>query len=139
MPAIAVPPLELDALGRMVADACRCEPASAVWLATLLREKTGGNPYFASQFLDALHRDGLLTYSPTDASWLWDPSQVEGRHMTDNVVDMLVVKFGRLPDATRELLEFAACIGGEAGLPTLVLLSGISNLVLLCHKLAAPA
>ena len=51
-----------DDLGQLIADALRCEPERAAPLAQLVHEKTGGNPFFAIQFLSALAEEGLLTF-----------------------------------------------------------------------------
>ena len=40
--------------GNCIADALRCEPERAAPLAQLVHEKTGGNPFFAIQFISAL-------------------------------------------------------------------------------------
>ena len=61
---IVLTPLTLDDVGRLVADALHCEPDTAYPLAQLLHEKTGGNPFFAIQFLTALAEEGLLAFDP---------------------------------------------------------------------------
>src|SRR5271154_1592807 len=48
---IVLAPLGLDDLERLIADALHCGPNSAGPLAQLVHEKTGGNPFFAIQFL----------------------------------------------------------------------------------------
>jgi len=47
---IVLAPLELDDVGRLIADAMHCEPERVRPLAQLVQEKTGGNPFFAIQF-----------------------------------------------------------------------------------------
>ena len=59
---IVLAPLGLDDVERLVADALHCEPDSAGPLALLVHEKTGGNPFFAIQFLTALAEEGLLRF-----------------------------------------------------------------------------
>ena len=44
---IALAPLGLDDVGRLLADALHCEPQRARPMAQLVQEKTGGNPLFA--------------------------------------------------------------------------------------------
>src|SRR5207248_3052113 len=48
---IVLAPLRIDDVGRLVADALHCKPERARPLAQLMHEKTGGNPFFAIQFL----------------------------------------------------------------------------------------
>ena len=51
---IALAPLARGHLGQLIADALRCEPEQAAPLAQLVHEKTGGNPFFAIQFISSL-------------------------------------------------------------------------------------
>ena len=41
-------------------------------LAQLVHEKTGGNPFFAIQFLTELAEEGLLAFDPVAQAWRWD-------------------------------------------------------------------
>jgi predicted ATPase len=47
-------------VGRLVADALQCEGDFRHPLGNLVHQKTGGNPFFAIQFLTALAEEGLL-------------------------------------------------------------------------------
>src|ERR1700716_2764564 len=51
---IVLAPLKLHDVGRLIGDALHCEPERARPLAELVKEKTGGNPFFALQFFTAL-------------------------------------------------------------------------------------
>src|SRR5262249_6697382 len=51
---ITLAPLAREHLGQLMADALRCEPGRTAPLARLVHEKTGGNPFFAIQFISAL-------------------------------------------------------------------------------------
>jgi predicted ATPase len=42
-----------------------------------VHEKTGGNPFFAIQFLMALAEEGLLAFDPIAPSWRWDMKRVD--------------------------------------------------------------
>ena len=60
-------------------------------------EKTGGNPFFAIQFLTALDEEGLLAFDPDSAALaLGHRSHPAPRAITDNVVDLMVGKLNRL-------------------------------------------
>ena len=60
MQEIVLSPLGLDDVGRLVADALHCEEDSGHPLAQLVHEKTGGNPFFAIQFLTAVAEEGRV-------------------------------------------------------------------------------
>ena len=118
---IVLTPLGLDDIGRLVTDALHCEPERARPLAQLVQEKTGGNPFFAIQFLTALNEDGLLAFDPVAPAWRWDIDRIRARNYTDNVADLLVEKMKRLSATTQEALKQLACLGNVAEVATLTL------------------
>ena len=108
---IVLGPLEHRDLTRWFADALRCPTERALTLAQLVHEKTGGNPFFANQFLQELVEDGLITFEPGDAGWHWDLGPIRAKGYTDNVADLMVGKLTRLPFGTQEALKVLACLG----------------------------
>src|SRR6185295_2788785 len=89
---IVLTPLGLDDVGRLLAAALHCEPERARPLAQLVHEKTGGNPFFAIQFLTALAEEGLLAFDPVAPAWAWDIDRIRARSYTDNVVELMAGK-----------------------------------------------
>jgi PAS domain S-box-containing protein len=114
-------PLALKDVNHFVADALRCERARSAALSRLVYKKTGGNPFFLIQFLTALHEERLLVFDPEQAIWKWDLDHIRARRFTDNVVDLMVAKLGRLPVGTRETLKQLSCLGNIAGITTLAM------------------
>ncbi|HEY1581083.1 MAG TPA: ATP-binding protein [Terracidiphilus sp.] len=111
---IRLAPLASEHLAQLTADALRCEPERAAPLAQLVHEKSGGNPFFALQFMSALAEEGLLTLSHDSARWSWDLSRIHAKGYTDNVVDLMVGKLARLPAETQKALQQMACLGNTA-------------------------
>ena len=124
MQEIMLVPLGLDDVGRLVADSLHCEQDSARPLAALVHEKTGGNPFFAIQFLTALAEERLLVFDSGAAAWSWDLARIRAKGYTDNVVDLMAGKLSRLPDATQEALGQLACLGNVAEIATLAMVQG---------------
>src|SRR6266851_2356884 len=124
MQEIVLAPLGLEDVGRLVADALHCEGDSGQPLAQLVHEKTGGNPFFAIQFLTALAEEGLLRLDPDAAAWIWDLARIRAKGYTDNVVDLMVGKLKRLSGATQTALQQLACLGNVAEFATLTLVHG---------------
>jgi PAS domain S-box-containing protein len=124
---IMLSPLGLDDVGRLVTDALRCEGDSGHPLAQLVHEKTGGNPFFAIQFLTALAEEGLLRPDPDASVWIWDAARIRAKGYTDNVVDLMVAKLRRLPVATQAALRQLACLGNAAEITTLRMVFGQSE------------
>ena len=90
-------------------------------LAKLVHEKTGGNPFFAIQFLTALNEDGLLAFDPVAPAWRWDMDRIRANGYTDNVVDLMVEKLRQLSASTQEALKLLACLGNVAEIAPLAL------------------
>ncbi|MBB4266769.1 AAA family ATPase [Roseospira visakhapatnamensis] len=118
---VALEPLAQMDLARMVADCLRAPPDQVAPLLALVREKTGGTPFFVIQFLEALVDDGLLSVDPRSCEWLWDTDKIRGKGFTDNLVDLMTARLNRLPDAVQDELRRIACLGNAVDLSTLAL------------------
>jgi hypothetical protein len=124
---ISLAPLATQHLGRLIADALRCEPERATPLADLVHEKSAGNPFFALQFIATLAEEGSLTFDHDIGQWSWDLNRIHAKHYTDNVVDLMVDKLGRLPAETQAGLQQLACLGNVAEVATLSIVYGTSE------------
>src|ERR1700722_781665 len=111
---ITLAPLAQEPLGQLIADALRCEPERAASLAQLVREKTGGNPFFAIQFVSSLAEEGMLVFDHDAARWSWDLDRIHAKGYTDNVVSLMGGRLPRLPADTQNALRLLACLGNSA-------------------------
>ena len=121
---IVLEPLGPDDVGRLVSDSLRCDRGAAGPLAQLVHEKTGGNPFFAIQFLSAMAEEGLLRFDRDAAGWIWDLDRIRGKRYSDNVVDLMLEKLRRLSDRTQTALQQLACLGNVAEIATLGVVFG---------------
>jgi PAS domain S-box-containing protein len=124
MQEIVLAPLAVDDVSQLVADTLHCERDSSQPLAELVHEKTGGNPFFAIQFLTALVEEGLLAFDPFVPAWQWDINHIRAKNYTDNVVDLMAGKLKRFSATTQEALKQLACLGNIAEIATLTLVHG---------------
>jgi PAS domain S-box-containing protein len=124
---LVLAPLRLEDLQRLVAEALRCGQEAAGLLAQLLHEKTGGNPFFATQFLTALAEEGLLRFDRDASGWIWDLGRIRAKGYSDNAVELMVGKLRRLPDMTQAALQQLACLGNVAEIATLRAVLGQSE------------
>lgn len=108
---IVLRPLPLFVLQRFVADAVHCDIDRAAQLAEIIHQKTGGNPFFASQFLAELAYERLLTFDAVARAWRWDVRQIAKKGYTDNVIELMVRRLRRLPEACLLALQRLACLG----------------------------
>ena len=127
---IVLAPLAIDDVDSLVADSLRCERERALPLAQLVHDKTGGNPFFAIQFLTALNEKKLLVFDPGAGRWTWDLARIHAEGFTDNVVDLMVGKLRRLPTETLEALKQFACLGNVTKIATLTAVCGQSEAAL---------
>jgi PAS domain S-box-containing protein len=124
---ITLAPLAREHLGQLIADALRCEAEHAAPLAHLIHDKTGGNPFFALQFLSSLAEEEMLVFDHEGACWAWDLDRIHAKGYTDNVVELMVGKLTRLPPTTQEALQQFACLGNIADIATLSIVLGVSE------------
>ncbi|MBD2493339.1 ATP-binding sensor histidine kinase [Nostoc sp. FACHB-280] len=116
---ISLQPLSEANLNRLVADTLGCKAESSLPLAHLIYQKTQGNPFFSTQFLKALHQDGLIHFDFNKGLWQCDITQISQRSLTDDVVEFMAMQLQKLPTSTQEVLQLAACIGNKFDLKTL--------------------
>src|SRR5271165_5160985 len=124
---IVLGPLSLADVNQLLRDTLRCELVHAEPLAELVHEKTGGNPFFAIQFLTTLAEEYLLEFDAREAVWRWDVNRIRAKGFTDNVAELMVAKLKRLPDITQEALRQLACLGHSAEITSLAIVQGKSE------------
>ncbi len=92
-------------------------------LADNILAKTQGNPFFTHQFLKNLYEEKLIYFSFETKTWQWDNIKIQQSGFTDNVVDFMAKKVGKLPLQTQHLLELSACIGSQFDFETLQIIA----------------
>jgi predicted ATPase/class 3 adenylate cyclase len=124
---IDLQPLSLEDLSELLRDATHDDDVGG--LAELVEAKTGGNAFFAHQFLKALHEQQLIAFDPAGRTWRADIARIGESGMTDNVVELMAGKIRALPPGVQEVLRLASCVGNTFDLKTLSLV---------CEKEAPP-
>jgi PAS domain S-box-containing protein len=118
---IHLAPLTRTDLEKLTADSLRCGVEPSAPLALLVHEKTGGNPFFAIQFISTLAEEKLLTFDQNTGQWSWDLARIHAQGYTDNVVDLMLGKLNRLSNGPRAALKELACLGNHADVETLAI------------------
>ncbi|WP_188567516.1 ATP-binding protein, partial [Undibacterium terreum] len=111
---ITLDPLTREHLEQLIADALHCKPEQVASLASLVHEKTAGNPFFGVQFVSSLAEEKMLVFDHEAEHWSWDLDRIRRKGYTDNVVDLMVVKLTRMSVEIQQDLQFLACIGSGA-------------------------
>jgi predicted ATPase/signal transduction histidine kinase len=120
-------PLGHDDVAHLIADALSQDPVAVRPLADLVVAKTAGNPFFVRRLLHTFRAEGWLRFDPRARAWQWDMAQLERAPVSDNVLDLMARAIEGLPEATKALLQVAACIGHQFDLGTLAAVSGRSR------------
>jgi len=119
--------LEPGDVADLLRDALQCEAEQITPLAALVFQKTDGNPFFISQFLSFLQRDGLIEFDYRAGRWIWDLRRISARGITEDVLELMSRKFVRLPALTKEALKSASCMGSRFDLARLALVTGATE------------
>lgn len=118
--------LSLWHITQLVEETLHCTQEEASPLAALVVAKTRGNPFFVTQFLQTLHQEKLLTFRAPQVDnpggWQWSMDAIQALDTTDNVVDLMITKLRRFPEATQKAIRLAACIGNQFALDTLAMI-----------------
>ncbi|WP_428264802.1 ATP-binding protein, partial [Haliangium sp.] len=119
---VSLRPLTLDEVSELLADTLRRGAADCADLAALIMAKTGGNPFFVKQFLLTLHHEQVFEFDRSSSGWRWDLDAVRELPITDNVVDLMVVRMRKLSMGTQRTLQLAACVGNIFDTATLAII-----------------
>jgi predicted ATPase/serine phosphatase RsbU (regulator of sigma subunit) len=123
---IILQPLVKATIEEMLADTLKTSPKNVADLAQLIMDKTGGNPFFMTEFLKTLNDENLLNFDRAANRWTWNVNDINTKGITDNVVELMVNKMKKLPLQTQEILQLGACVGNQFSLQTLAAASGKS-------------
>ena len=124
---IALEPLAVHHINQLVAQTLNCSEFLAEPLTDLVYQKTRGNPFFTTQFLKGLHKDGSIAFNLELGYWECDLVKVRDAALTDNVVEFMAGGLHALRNATQDVLKLAACIGNQFDLETLAIVSEQSS------------
>ncbi len=118
---ITLPPIDETSLYAFVRETLRGNDAHAAPLAEVVQAKTGGNPFFIAQFMKSLAQQELLKPDHGQGLWRFDLPGIRRQPSTDNVIDLLAGRIGRLGPRSRSALKTAACLGNRFDEQTLAI------------------
>lgn len=96
-------------------------------LARLIFEKTRGNAFFSTRFVENLYAEHLLNFDFSAYLWCYDIENIKALNMTDNVVALMVDTLKKQPPALQELMKLAACCGNRFSVETLSVIATSSG------------
>ncbi|MEM7183862.1 MAG: AAA family ATPase, partial [Spirochaetota bacterium] len=107
----------------LVAESLKADEEETFPLASLVYEKTNGNPFFVAEFLKSLYQEKLLNFDPIEGKWQWENDKIHQAGITDNVVALMSGKIQKLPKQTQRVLQLASCIGNRFALKTVAIVN----------------
>jgi predicted ATPase/signal transduction histidine kinase len=118
---ITLTPLEKDDLNNLIAETLKCSPELALSLTQRVYQKTKGNPFFANQYLKALHQLQLIHFNVDAGYWQCDMARIKALTVTEDIVEFMALQLQKMPESTQLVLKLAACIGNQFDLATLAI------------------
>ncbi|ENA0609869.1 AAA family ATPase [Enterobacter bugandensis] len=119
-------PLSVKAVARWLGGIFHARSASTADLASLIHQKTGGNPLFVHEFFRRIVDDGLVVHNKYQDKWRYDLQAIRARHYTENVATLMLEQLKEMPEETRRLLGSIACLGCTGELETICRVVGMS-------------
>jgi predicted ATPase/signal transduction histidine kinase len=111
-------------LGSLIGQMLRLAPEAAGELARAVGTLTNGNPFDTLELINALRREGVLELR--EQGWHWEEAAIRRFVGRGDVVDLLAARIGRLPQASRELLQWMSCLGNAVELTLLGTAAGLA-------------
>ena len=96
---------------QLIEDTFSVRSAEALDLAQVLHRKTDGDPLFLNQFLHLLCDEGFIAFEYRSGKWAWDLAGIQQQAITQDVLELLNLRFAGLPKNVQTVLATAACIG----------------------------
>ena len=120
---ITLGPLTPASLAHLLRDTLGGKLSDIEPLASLIQQKTDGNPFFVVQFLKTLVQDGLVRFDENLRRWTYQLERIGAAGFTDNVIDLMTQKIKRIAAESQRALMLASCIGNRFDAPTLATVS----------------
>jgi histidine kinase len=106
--------LQSRSVDEMVAEIFSVVHASQIKpLTDIIFRQSSGNVFYIREFLRYLQEEGLLTFDEMAMEWVWDERKIQMKIDFRRAVELMTVRISKLPKATREVLEVAACLGSK--------------------------
>jgi len=116
--------LNTNAVAQIISNIVSRPEQEVIQLARIVHERTLGNPFYTIQFLKHCNDKDLLYYDQGEMRWDWNETGICNSQISDNVADYLIGKIETLPQATRDLVKIAACIGNHFDIKVLAAVAG---------------
>jgi predicted ATPase/DNA-binding CsgD family transcriptional regulator/GAF domain-containing protein len=111
--------LNLSEVQLFISETLHSDPENIRPLAEVLFQKTAGNPFYLAQMMQSVYNDKLIYFNEKSIRWEWDLGPIKDREGFNDVIQLIVERFNKLPERTRFVLRMAGCIGNTFALSQL--------------------
>ena len=118
-----LPELEMTEVSDIVSSKIQLSDKQAEELAVYITEKSRGNPLYVKELMTSLIASNVLDNSGI-GDFNVDIAEFKKIKVSDNIVDLLIIKFKKMSDEAQELLKIASCIGTHFSISILSEITG---------------
>ncbi len=121
---LSLKPLNQKFVGDLISDTLKLQSLEVSELTELIYSKTKGNPFSINKFLESLYTKKLLRFDPNLNKWTWEIERINAENLSDDIVDILLVRIKELDEDALQVIKVAAVFGMEFSLFQLALITG---------------
>ena len=103
-----------ESTNRMVSELLCLSPRLTRTLSEIIHHKSQGNPFFFSQLMTSVCRDGLVRLSLSRRRWEWDEDKIQSTKLPDDVVALLSSNIYRSSNEVQNALCALSCFGARS-------------------------
>lgn len=117
-------PLPEIAVLQMVSETLHAPARIVSPMAAVIYNKTGGNPFFVTEFLKMLFWEGGFHFNESRGVWEWETDVINQKELSDNVVEFMLARLRTFPPDTQAILHIGSCMGDTFDLEVLSRVAG---------------
>lgn len=110
---LTVEPLNLAETSAWLRDALAMPSEAIGPLAQVLHRQTAGNVLALTRLVPELVEAGHIEFDRAERSWVFDLDTVAQGGLGEDVVQIMLSRMARMPEATQDVLRYAACLGAR--------------------------
>lgn len=102
-----------DDVLKIISDSLKPGLEASDDLASLIQNKTQGNPYFVISYIKHLYNFHFLTFNASKNKWEWHADENDNKKLPVTIIDLFVEKIKTFNPELQRLLSQASCLGNR--------------------------
>jgi len=103
----------------LISDTLHISQRESYAIATLVYEKTKGNPLFVKKFLSSLYEEKIVYFNSDKRKWDWDERLFDKNKFLDDILEFYRRKLLSFDELVQEVFKVASCLGNKFSLSIL--------------------